>query len=306
MGRSPTQAAHSSVSDLLPSFTRHLRAENKSPSTIVTYGKAVEQLADFLGRDQRPTTIDAVQRADIEAFLVDLQVRGARPATVAQRFRSIQQYWKWLAAEGEIPVTPMAGMRPPKIPEEPPPVITPDELRRLLASCDGTSFDDRRDNAILRLLMDTGMRRGELAGLKVADLDFDHDVAVVMGKGRKPRACPFGKRTAQAVDRYLRARARHDHADSPWLWLGKQGRLTDNGVLQMVRRRGRQVGIEHVYVHLFRHTYAHQMLADGVQEGDLMRLGGWKSREMLDRYGRSAADERARNTYREHSPVDRL
>ena len=68
------------------------------------------------------------------------------------------------------------------------------------------------------------MRRGELAGLRVEDVDFDQEVAIVMGKGRRPRACPFGHKTGQALDRYLRVRARRPDASEPWLWLGKRGR----------------------------------------------------------------------------------
>ncbi len=85
----------------------------------------------------------------------------------------------------------------------------------------------------------TGMRRGELAGLRLEDVDLDQEAAVVLGKGRRPRACPFGHKTGQALDRYLRARARRADASEPWLWLGKRGRLTETGVEQAVKRRGR-------------------------------------------------------------------
>lgn len=140
---------------------------------------------------------------------------GMRPATLSQRFRSLQQFFKWLADEGEIERSPMATMRSPQVPEAPPPVLREEGLRRLLEACAGTSFEDRRDAAILRLFIDTGMCRAELAGLRLDDVDFDHEVALVMGNGRRPRACPFGHKTGQALDRCLRVRSRRADAHEP-------------------------------------------------------------------------------------------
>jgi site-specific recombinase XerD len=118
-------------------------------------------------------------------------------------------------------------MRPPIVPEEPPAILRETELKAIFDACSGSSFEDRRDTGIVRLLLDTGMRRAELAGLKVGDVDLDHQVAIVIGKGRRPRACPFGSKTAQALDRYLRLRLAHPHAQRPELWLAPRGALNN-------------------------------------------------------------------------------
>src|SRR5262249_5146863 len=137
-------------------------------------------------------------------------------------------------------------------------------------------------------------------------IDLDADVALVLGKGRRPRACPFGDKTGQAIERYLRERGKHRLARSTQLWIGGRGGMTDNGIGQMLRRRATQAGLEHLPPHMFRHTFAHRWLADGGQEQDLMRLAGWRSREMLARYGASAADQRAREAHRRMRLGDRL
>lgn len=284
-------------------FTRNLLARRRSPNTVTTYLKAVNQLRDHLLDHGRNIAAVEVSRQDIEEFLV--AAGGKMSATtLSQRFRSLQQFWKYVAAENDI-ANPMDGMTPPHAPITPPEVLTSDQLQRLFDTCAGTSFDDRRDAAILSLLADTGIRRGEISGIRLDDLDLTNQVVVVSGK-TGTRGVPYGSQTATRLDRYLRVRRRHPAAAEPWLWLGRKGRLTVFGVEGVVQARGRQAGLD-LNPHLFRHTFAHMWLDGGGNEGDLMRLAGWSSPQMLQRYGASAAGARARRAYLAgRSPVDRL
>jgi site-specific recombinase XerD len=249
---------------LVRSFQRSLEAANRSPATIRIYTISVAQLADFLAERGMPLSVASITREHVEEFIGDV-LRRKSPGTAETRYRGIKAFFDWLVEEGEIKTSPMARMKRPSVPEAPPPMLSDDQIRALLRACEGKDFMSRRDTAILRLFIDTGLRRSELAYLRLDDLDLDNNLVRVTGKFSRVRVVPFGRKTALALDRYMRVRAQHRHADSESLWLGPQGPLMDSAVDLMVRRRAREAGIPGMHAHLLRHGFAHSWLAQGAK-----------------------------------------
>lgn len=284
---------------LAQSWARALRAANKSPRTVTLYTGAAGQWTTWATRTHPDLPPAALRREHLEEFLIDYAATH-KPATVSLTYRALQQWFGWMVAEDELTANPTDRMSAPIVPEQLPPVLTDEDLKTLLASLDGRLFQDRRDLAIVRFLLDTGARRAEVTGLTTDDLDLDDGHARVLGKGRRERLVPFGAKTAQALDRYLRVRSQHPQAKTAALWLGENGRgpLQANALNQMLERRGIAAGIGKVHPHQFRHTSSHRWLAAGGQEGDLMALNGWRSRSMVQRYGASVAAERARDAHK--------
>jgi len=200
----------------------------------------------------------------------------------------------------------MTAMTPPSPQMRPVPVLTDDDPARLLKACAGKSFEGRRDEAMLRVLLDCGVRVSKLCGLTVEGLDLDSGMALVRGKGNKVRPVYFSARTARSIDRYVRTRRAHRWTHLGNLFLSQRGAMTPDGVRERLKVRGARAGIEDLHPHRFRHTFAHDYLMAGGQERDLKRLAGWSSDVMLERYGASAADARAKAAAQRMKRGDRV
>jgi site-specific recombinase XerD len=200
----------------------------------------------------------------------------------------------------------MTGLAIPEIDERPVPVVEDDTLKKLIKACQGKDFDSRRDEAMIRFLVDCGVRISELCGLLLDRVDLDAETALVRGKGGKERAVFFGARTARALDRYLRLRRQHRWAHLPEVFLSQRGALTTDGARYRLETLADRAGVPHLQSPS---VSAHQRARLARQRWSGARPQapeGWSSDVMLEKYGRSAADARARQAAQRMRRGDRV
>lgn len=277
---------------LLPSWQLSMKAERKSPGTIKVYGDGIKKFLRWCAETGHPAELT---KATVQMFLADLLDDGAEANTAKSRDLALKRYAAWLTDEGELSSNPLLGLKPPKGDHKVVQALTDDQLKRLIMACQGKSLRDRRDEAIVRLMAETGLRASEVIGLQVGDVNVqDGLVTVHRGKGGKGRVAPFSVQTANAIDRYLRARRAHRLSDAGALWLGGGGKsLGYYGLDKALKDRARSAGIEGFHLHLMRHTAATRWLRAGGSESGLMAVAGWSNRDMIDRYTGASASERA-------------
>ena len=219
------QVMAGSVSDLeslVPSWRLSLQAANKSKATITSYTYATTQFAAYLRDHGMPSDVTAITREYVESFLRDL-IESRSASTAETRYRGLRQFFGWAEDEGEITRSPMAKMKPPAVAEQPVDVPSVEDLQALLAVCGTNDFEGRRDTAIIRLFLDSGLRLAELTGLTMDALDLGAGMVGVTGKGDRYRTASFGAKTAKAIDRYLRVRRGRADADLAEPLVGSEG-----------------------------------------------------------------------------------
>lgn len=287
------------ITELSRSWLRDLSAANLSPRTIQSYGEAVRLFHEYLAAQGMPTDVVSITREHVGAFIEDQLARHSA-ASAGVRYSSLRVFFNWLTEEGEIKASPMARMRKPKLPERIIDIPTQAQLTRLLRDTAGDTFEDLRDHAILRVFMSTGARLAEVGALRWDpddparnSLDLDGRIVRLIGKGDRERVAHLDAKAVKALDRYLR-RARRHHADveTTWLWLGQKGRFTASGISQMIRDRADRLGF-HLHPHQLRHYRADRYKAEGMSDGHVMALMGWRDAGMVRRYGSANEAQRA-------------
>ncbi len=221
--------------------------------------------------------------------------------------RTIKAFGTWIAAELDLPANPVRTVPIPRVPDQLVPSLRDHEIARLVQGAT-ESRQPQRDLALVLLMIDTGMRLSEVAGLSVADVDLIEGRCRVMGKGSRERVVPIGRRTRKALRGWLSARRPGPVATSP-LFTGTRGsRLSARGIHQLVHRLASRAGIEtRCSPHILRHSFARAFLTNGGDVFSLQRILGHSPRSIqVTRRYVELLDEDLRAVHREASPVDRL
>jgi integrase len=317
---------HPALEDAWADFRRSLARKGRSEHTAEIYRKSFESFWGWAdGADLSPDPGEITHREVngwVDWMLEQPATRGGRVQyetdpetgerhpkpitanTIRIRWQNLRPFFTWWAAEMEES-NPFDRADPPRAEETPVPVVSFEDIRLLLYTCDGKDFEARRDTALIRLLIDTGARVGEIVAMTVDSWDRRTDLVTLTGK-TGTRTVPVSPSTGEALARYLRVRGRHYAVRSSALWLGLRGKLTAGGVAQMLYRRCDAAEIPRLHPHMLRHTWAHEMKRAGAGESDLMALGGWSTPTMVHRYGKSAAISRAHEAGRRIAIGDRL
>ncbi|HEV8697983.1 MAG TPA: tyrosine-type recombinase/integrase, partial [Candidatus Limnocylindrales bacterium] len=269
-------------------------AEGLSPRTIAWYAMILERLTRRFGAAR---AVDELSPPELRAWLVGLRTTLA-PVSVAGYVRGLRAVGNWLAIDGLADARALRTLARPRVPHKIMEPLSDADLRRLLAVA------DVRDRAILLLLLDTGLRVSEAAGISVGDLRADASIKV-MGKGAKERIVPVGTSTRQAIGRYI-AQSKPGSADEPLIVNQSGERLALTGIQQLLTRLRARAGVgARCNPHTFRHTFARNYLLNGGDVFTLQRILGHTSLEMVRRHV-ALADGDVALRHRAASPADRL
>lgn len=283
----------------IEAFLVDCEVRNLAPKTLKTYRYQFETFLRWFGPRSEP-----VSAQDVRLYLLALRSKVS-PSTQHQAFRVLRTFFRWLVVEGLLDESPMARLKPPRLPDNPLDPVPLPEVKAMLDTCKRRRQLDHRDAALLLALLDTAARASEMLGCDVNDADLRSGALVLrQTKGGKQRVTFLGSRARRALLRYLRDRG--DLAGDAPLFATRDGRrLSYWGLRQMLRRRAEKAGVPAPGAHAFRRAACLAMLRNGADVFAVQALAGHADLATTRRYLKLAQDDLA-EAHRQHSPVDNL
>lgn len=274
MGRMPDQLK---LQDAHKNFLDHLKAKKRASATILAYGKDIDQLTSFLAQEANKVFAQEVTKEDLENFLGKLGKNGYTQKSVSRKINSIKTFFGFLSSENYITINPSLPITHPKYEVKPPRILSPLEYRALRDACRG----DARISAIVEVLLQTGIRIGELANLRLDDVK-DKSLFIRGFEGHPPREVFLNRAAKTALDNYLdiRPKAKTDH-----VFVTRNGKqLLIRNIRTAVDRYFKLAGIENAKVNDLRHTFVAHHLRAGVSLVAISKLVGHKRISTTERY----------------------
>lgn len=282
------------------------------PNTLTAYRHSFKHFVTWLS-DTKPVLLDNpedIKPSHVVRFLGSRRKSGIADASVLKLYVDVRVFFNWLVARSYLETSPVLKEDRPRFELKPVPVVPSHDTEALLALTWKSEFFTLRNRAMILLLVDVGVRCGELVGMRVTDVDTRANDIEVTGKGGRARRVPISDTVGPTLRRYMRARERfiqrrpqHDH---PALWVGMQGPIHEKAVNKMLEQACKRAGVAHINPHAYRHTAAEESLDNDAKEGEVMEIFGWRTRQMLDRYTASGRAKRARRAHQKFSPAARL
>ncbi|MEK6672930.1 MAG: tyrosine recombinase XerC [Nitrospirota bacterium] len=262
-------------------FIRYMEIERAaSPHTLRAYRKDLESFSGFIKEGA-----EDVESVDIRGYVASLVNSGLKKSSVGRRLATLRSFYRFLCREGYVKSNPAKLVNTPKLPKLLPKFLTVDDAFSLVEKPQGIGFAVARDRAILELLYSSGLRVSELAGLNLEDVNLKEGLVKVMGKGKKERIVPFGRKAIGAVKSYIIERVLLKRNDKAF-FLNRSGtRLTDRGVRRIVVKYARAAVIEgRIGPHTLRHTFATHLLHGGADLRVIQELLGHASLSTTQKY----------------------
>jgi integrase/recombinase XerC len=300
-------------------FVNHLKVERGfSPHTLRAYLNDLDQFCDFLvngaaalrrepGDPRARAALDVLEKAaknDVRRFLAHVQTAGATPRTSARKLAAIRSAYRFFVRTGRLEVNPANSVKSPKLGRDLPEVLSIPEVTALVEAPDTATLLGKRDRALLETLYSSGIRAGELTGLKLHDIDLGNGAMRVLGKRKKERIVQLGSYAVHALEAYLAVRGQLGQPRHAVVFVNARGGpLTARSVQRVVERYVRQVlpGRHEVSPHTLRHTFATHMLDGGADLRVVQELLGHESLSTTQIYTHVSID-RLKQVYRDAHP----
>jgi integrase/recombinase XerC/integrase/recombinase XerD len=308
------------LSELIEYYEVCNRAEGKSPKTISWYSANLKSFRNYLKSRHLPDSLDTIDTKLLREYVLYLMKRtryNGHPytpaktellssATIHGHVRTLRAFYNWLVTENLAQSNPANGLKPPKVVRKVVSTLSDEEIRAILNSS-GTSPTDARNQALFMILLDTGLRIGELINLKMEDVHMDEGYLKVLGKGKKERIVPMGNNAQKALQRYLfRFRPKPINPVVQNVFLSQSSNpLTENSMKLMFTRLAKRSGVCRLHAHLCRHTFATRFLINGGDVFTLQQILGHSTLEMVSRYVNLASSHIAIQ-HQKYSPLDRI